>query len=120
MTIRLDVAELTLAELADLRDQLRAKPGERSVETKLAIKQRGSLIREFAARYYPNLTRNQQAEAIHAELRRYAGSTWLRTRADLECRHRDDRRRLIWEILKLRGGHVPAVRTINDILGRRG
>ncbi|SDG35353.1 hypothetical protein SAMN05216338_10015 [Bradyrhizobium sp. Rc2d] len=110
------IARFSADELAALRAALHTEPGQRRPETQRAIQERDRLLRRFAARYYPGFTRNQQAKAIHAELRRYAGSTWLRSRVDRECRHRDDRRRLIWQILQLRGGHVPAVRTIFGIL----
>ncbi|MCK1669671.1 MULTISPECIES: hypothetical protein [unclassified Bradyrhizobium] len=118
--VRIDLAALSANELAALRDALRTRPGQRTPETLAALAERDRLVRELAARCYPGLCRHQQSMRIHDELARYASTTWTRTRADLVCRHRDDRRRLIWQILKMRGGHVPAVRTINDILAWRG
>jgi hypothetical protein len=117
--IRINPALLSLDELVQLADALRVKPGERSLATRAAIATRDELIRELGRRFYPGQSRNQQAEAIHRELQRYAGSSWLRTRADLECRHRDARRPLVWKILKVRGGNVPSVRLLNDILASR-
>lgn len=116
MTVRINIGALSLAEVADLREQLRTRPGQRRPETRKVLDESDDLIRQFAARYYPSFTRNQQTKAACAELHRYAGGTWLRTRADLECRHRDDRRQLIWKILKLRGGRAPRERTVNGIL----
>lgn len=116
MTIPIDLADLSPQQLAELRQAMRTQRGQRTLETQRAIQERDTLIRRFAARYHTGFTQNQQSKAIHAELRRYAGSTWQRSRADRECRHHDDRRRLIWQILQLRGGHVPAVRTIFGIL----
>ena len=120
MTVRIDVTTLAAADLADLRQALHTQPGQRRPETLAAIAERDRLIRELAATCFPTLTRNQQSMRIHAELARYASTTWTRTRADLECRHRDDRRRLIWQVLKARGGHFPSVRTINQILSFMG
>ncbi|GAB9242095.1 hypothetical protein BDS110ZK12_39380 [Bradyrhizobium diazoefficiens] len=116
----LDIGSLTVGDLAVLRGALRTQPGQRSPETLAAIAERDRLIRELAATYFPGLSRNQQAKAIRRDLLRYAGGEWRRTRSDEVCRHRDDRRRLIWQILELRGGHVPAVRTIFGILGVPG
>jgi hypothetical protein len=118
--VRINLASLAPNDIAKLREMLRTQPGQRRPETMAAIAERNRLICELAATYYPGLCRNQQSARIHDELARYASTTWTRTRADLVCRHRDDRRRLIWQILKLRGGHVPCERLINDILARRG
>jgi hypothetical protein len=117
--LRLDPAALSLDDLIELTEALRVAPGQRSLATRAAIAKRDELIRELARRFYPGLSRNRQAEAIHRELSRYATSTWLHTRADLECRHRDGRRRLFWKILEVRGGWVPSVRLLNEILAAR-
>lgn len=118
--VPIDLAELSPQQLADLRQALRTRPGQRSPETLAAIAERDRLVRELAATYFPGLSRNQQSVRIHAELSRYAATTWVRARADAECRHGDRRRRLLWAILKARGGHVPCARLINDILAGRG
>ncbi|WP_141713675.1 hypothetical protein [Bradyrhizobium elkanii] len=101
-----------------MRQQLRGKPGQRSSETKAALAERDRLVRELAASCYPGFCRHQQAVHIHNDLARYS-STWVRTRADAECRHADRRRRLLWQMLRLRGGHVPSVRLLDDVLACR-
>lgn len=117
--VSLREGSLDAADAARLADALRVKPGARSWATRAALVERDRLICEFAATYYPGLCRNQRSVRIHAELARYASTTWVRTRADFVCRHRDDRRGLIWQILKTRSGHVPCSRLINDILAGR-
>ncbi|WFU36492.1 hypothetical protein QA635_19570 [Bradyrhizobium brasilense] len=119
MTVRINVATLSASELADVREQLRTKPGGRTAETKAALAERDRLIRELARRFHSGLSRNAQAEAIHRELSRYSGSEWIRTCADETCRHRDERRALVWQILRLRGGRAPKVRLLDDILAYR-
>lgn len=114
--LRIDLASASPAELAELRAALRTKPGERSAETKAALAERDRLVRELAATCFSALTRNAQAIAIHTELQRYAATTWVRTRGDAACRHADRLRRLLWAILKVRGGHVPKERRLRDIL----
>ncbi|TQF30010.1 hypothetical protein [Bradyrhizobium sp. UNPA324] len=114
------IARLSADEVAALRLALHTEPGRRRPETLAALSERDDLIRTLAATYYPGLSRNQQAKAIRRDLLRYAGGEWRRTRSDEVCRHRDNRRVLYWRILRLRGGHVPAVRTIFGILGVRG
>lgn len=115
----IDRDALSPADLIALREALRPRPGERSPETEIAIAERGRSVRELAARFYPGLSRHRQAMAIGADLRRYAGLQWVRTRSDQQCRHPDDRQKLFWKILKSRGGHVPSVRTCDDILAGR-
>src|SRR6266702_3124517 len=117
---RINLASLAPDDIAKLREMLRTQPGQRRLETLAALAERDRLIRELAATCYPGLNRNQQSVRIHDELARYRGATWTRTRADAECRHGDRRRRLLWAILKARGGHVPCSRLINEILAGRG
>lgn len=105
------------AEAARLADMLRVKPGQRSWLTKAKIAARDELISELAARFYPG-SKNRQAECIHRDLVRYAGSTWRRTRSDEACRHGDVRLQLFWRILKARD-RVPGVRCVNQILAGR-
>ncbi|SRR6266702_5390984 len=116
---RINLASLAPDDIAKLREMLRTQPGQRRLETLAALAERDRLIRELAATCYPGLNRNQQSVRIHDELARYASTTWMRTRADLTCRHVDRLRRLIWQILKARGGHVPCPRLINDMLAGR-
>ncbi|KWV50486.1 hypothetical protein AS156_14265 [Bradyrhizobium macuxiense] len=116
MTVRIDLSALSADDLCQLAGALRVAPGQRSLATRAALRQSDDAIRELAA-FYPG-TRNAQARAIHADLQRYAGSTWARTRGDVECRHGDRRRVLIWRILQFRGGRAPCVRLINGILSR--
>ncbi|WP_029582938.1 hypothetical protein [Bradyrhizobium sp. URHD0069] len=92
----------------------RIKPGQRSWQTKTALAEGDDLSRELARRFYRG-SRNRQAEMIRNDLSNYESTTWLRCRSDPDCRHRDDRRRLYWQILKARG-RTPSVRLINIIL----
>jgi hypothetical protein len=112
--VRIDLSALSLDELARLKDAIRVKPGQRSWAIRAALAERDALIRELASRFYPG-SRNGQAEAICRDLRRYESTTWQRARADLECPHRDDRRRLLWRILKARDW-VPSQSLIQKIL----
>ncbi len=107
---------LDAADAARLSEALRVRPGQRSWSARAARAECAVLIRGLARLY--SGSRNHQAEAICRDLRGYESSTWLRTRADLECRHRDERRQLFWRILKTRG-RAPSVRLINDILASR-
>ncbi|MGY3614845.1 hypothetical protein [Bradyrhizobium sp. USDA 10063] len=116
--IWLDLASLSLDELAALRDALRTKPGQRSPETRAAIERSDNLICEYARRFYPGLTRNQQAEHTARDLARYETTSWQHARADVECPHNDARRQLLWRILKERGRAL-RVRAITEILSRR-
>ena len=118
MTVRINIGALSLTELADLREQLRCRPGQRSPETKAKLAECDRLIAAYAPTYFPGASRNRQAEGVAADLRRYAGTVWLRTRSDETCRHRDDRRRMLWTIMKLRPV-PPGVRRIDQILARR-
>ncbi|UPK31875.1 hypothetical protein IVB18_05325 [Bradyrhizobium sp. 186] len=114
--VRINLASLTPDDIAKLREMLRTQPGQRRPETLAAIAERDRLIRALAITCFADLCRHQQSVRIHDALVRYAATTWVRARVDVECRHADHRRRLLWQILKTRGGHVPAVRTIDDIL----
>lgn len=106
---------LDTVSAARLADKLRVKPGQRSWATRVALAVRDDLIREYAHRHYRGLSRNRQAENIERDLHRYETSAWHSARAEVECPHRDDRRRLLWRILKLRSV-PPKKRTITDIL----
>ncbi|WFU34072.1 hypothetical protein QA635_06430 [Bradyrhizobium brasilense] len=117
--VRIDLTSLSPDDLAALREDLRTKPGERTAETRAALAERDRLVRELAATCFSNLCRHQQSVRIHDDLARYAATTWTRTCSDTACRHADRRRQLIWAILKARGGHVPSVRLIDDILTYR-
>ncbi|MGY2845637.1 hypothetical protein ACVIWU_004492 [Bradyrhizobium sp. USDA 4509] len=117
--VRIDPTLLSLEDLSRLREMLRVGPGQRSLETQAAIERRNDLIRRLARRFYPGRSRNQQAESIHRDLARYAGGSWRTASAAAECPHRDERRQLLWRVLKARD-RVPTARFINDILKSRG
>lgn len=101
-------------DLAALREELRTKPGQRSLETRASIALQHRLLVEAALRFYVG-SRNHRAECIHRDLGRYQASTWQRHCADLECSHADARLRLFWRILKAHD-RVPGVSYLNRIL----
>jgi hypothetical protein len=101
-------------DAARLKDALRVRPGQRSLETRAGIEQQHKLIRELAHTVYSG-SRNHKAESVNRDLGRYQTTTWQRHRADPECPHSDPRRRLFWHILKARD-RVPGVRYLNRIL----
>ncbi|MGY3496685.1 prophage antirepressor-like protein [Bradyrhizobium sp. USDA 4502] len=115
MTVRLDLNSLTATEVAELRDALRTRPGERSPETKAALRASDAAIRELTA-FYHGRSRWAVAGEIASALSRYSTSEWVRTKADATCRHRDRKRQLIWIALKMRGGRAPSAWLINNIL----
>jgi hypothetical protein len=115
--VRIDLSALSPDELSRLRELLRVRPGQRSLETRAALAQRDDLIREYGRRFYPGLSKNRQAECIHRDLNRYATSAWQRHRSDVECPHRDARQQMLWQILKARDW-VPSHSLIQKILQR--
>lgn len=121
--LRLDPASLTAlrdgsldaADAARLAETLRVKPGERSWATRAALAERDNLIREYAQRFYPNRSRNDQAQCVERDLARYEATAWRDARAAPECPHRDPRRRLLWHIFK--AWPVPLkARRVNQLL----
>ncbi|MGJ5049943.1 hypothetical protein ACQR09_22990 [Bradyrhizobium oligotrophicum] len=112
---RIDLESLSLAELTALREALSVAPGQRSRETKLAIRLRDNLIREYSQRFLPRITRNRQAAIIANDLLRYETAGWQRARSEAECPHHDARRALLWRILKARPS-PPKARTIYEVL----
>lgn len=114
---RFDLASLSLDDLATLREALRTKPGQRSLETQVTLRVRDDLIREYATRYYPGRSRNEQSRCVARDLNRYEFSAWQNARAADECPHRDPCRQLLWRILKAWPVHPKASR-ISQILSR--
>ncbi|WP_141933926.1 hypothetical protein [Bradyrhizobium sp. UNPA324] len=123
--LRLDPSSLTAlrdgsldaADAARLAEALRVKPGERSWATRAALAERDDLIREYARRYYPQRSRNEQSQCVARDLARYEGSAWRNARAASLCPHCDPRRQLLWRILKAWPVHPKASR-ISQILSR--
>jgi len=99
---RIDLSLLSADELSRLREMLRVRPGQRSWATRAALAERDGLIREYARRYYPGRSKNEQAECTARDLARYEASAWKNARAAPECPHSDGRRQLLWQILKAR------------------
>lgn len=115
---QINPASLTPDDIAKLREMLRTQPGQRSLETRANIERSDILICEYARRFYPGATRNQQAECTARDLARYEATSWQHARAEIECPHKDARRRLLWQILKLRSRALRVSR-ITQILSRR-
>ncbi len=59
---------------------LRPAPGQRSLETKVAINRRDELLRRTAADHYGDLSAAATADAMHRAWLRYAESAWPRER----------------------------------------
>jgi hypothetical protein len=87
--------------------------GKRLPETLQAIAQRDALLREAAARFFPDATHHQAAEMLRVKLLRYQTSAWRRDRAEAECPPRLAGRldELLWQILKTHD-HTPSAVTI--------
>ncbi|WP_136626026.1 hypothetical protein [Bradyrhizobium macuxiense] len=115
--VRINLNSLSLDDVAALREALRTRPGQRSLETRAGHERRHSLIREFAGRFCPGLSRNAQAERIEREMSRYESSSWQTARSQAVCPHRDARRQLLWAIFKAYPRALKA-RQITTILSR--
>src|SRR4051794_34146505 len=96
-----DISKYSREEIADLKGQLKVKPGQRSPETRAALREHGALVRELA-RSYPG-SRRKKAKAVHNALSRYEANAWVRERGDAVCNHPPgSARALRWHILKTR------------------
>lgn len=117
---RLDIAALSLAELADLREQLRCRPGQRSLETRLATEQRDDLICGAArTQFWPNATVAEFARAFRRDLARYHDGPWRRDRCCTECpaRYVGTRMQILWQVLRAVES-VLSERRLRHIVGR--
>lgn len=110
--VRIDLTSLSLDELADLREQLRCRPGQRSLETQKMVAQRDNLIRAAARTlYWPNSSAAEFARAFHRDLDRYHGGPWRRDRCCNVCpaKYFGTATEILWKVL----------RTIESVLSER-
>lgn len=77
MTVPIDLASLSLDDLVVLREMLRVKPGQRSLETRAGFEQAYALIRAYADQFYPAISQNKRAEFIARDLAHYESGAWL-------------------------------------------
>lgn len=96
---------------------LRTVAGQRSARTRATMDERDRMLREAAAEFFPGISFDAQADAIHTRWQRYAATGWLRERAlDVVPPHRTGTlEERFWTILRARD-HVIARRTIRLIL----
>ena len=100
--------------------ELARRPGQRSIATVAALDQCDVWLCEAAAKFFPGLSRPQQAQKICDGLIRYRNSAWQRGEcSEVECprKHRDRIEKYYWHILKARDRPLAAA-TICRKLGR--
>lgn len=92
-------------------------PGQRTFRTIQRHRRRAELLRETAARFWPGLSRPEQARQLNVGLSRYRETAWRYERALVECpaRLRGTQQEMYWLILK-QVDAVLAAATIRDIL----
>src|SRR5262245_48913994 len=64
---------------------LKGRRGQRLWHTCAALAERDRLLCEAAARFFPDLSKAEQARHLHIALLRYASTAWLRERTLDQC-----------------------------------
>jgi hypothetical protein len=75
--------------------------GQRRLATRVRLERRDNLIREAAARFFPGMRTNAQADRLARALARYSDTAWRRDRMVSECPARlvNTLQAYCWELL---------------------